>query len=219
MIYEQERKQVVEYGRKLITSGLTKGTGGNISIYIPKEEMMIITPSGMDYFSLQPEDILVMDLRGNVVEGEHKPSSEYGMHRTFYQRRTDIRAVVHVHSVYATTLATLGWEIPAMHYLVAVGGGGNIPVAPYATFGTEELAEKAYESMKERFAVLLSNHGLLTGGNTLDSAFSKAEEIEFCAEVYYRTKTLGEPRMLSDEEMEKMVWRFGSYGQGGEEKL
>ena len=219
MIYEQERKQVVEYGRKLITSGLTKGTGGNISIYIPTEEMMIITPSGMDYFSLQPEDILVMDLRGNVVEGEHKPSSEYGMHRTFYQRRTDIRAVVHVHSVYATTLATLGWEIPAMHYLVAVGGGSNIPVAPYATFGTEELAEKAYESMKERFAVLLSNHGLLTGGNTLDSAFSKAEEIEFCAEVYYRTKTLGEPRMLSDEEMEKMVWRFGSYGQGGEEKL
>jgi len=219
MIFEQERRQVVDYGKKLITSGLTKGTGGNISIYLPEEKRMIITPSGMEYFALKPEDILVMDLQGNIIEGDHKPSSEYGMHRIFYEKRTDIRAVVHVHSVFATTMATLGLEIPAMHYLIAVGGGNNIPVAPYATFGTEELAQNAYESMKERFAVLLSNHGLLTGGNTLDSAFSKAEEIEFCAEIYYRSKTIGEPRMLSDKEMEKMVWRFGSYGQGGEEKL
>lgn len=219
MMLQKERENIVKYGKKMIAAGLTKGTGGNLSLYIPEEKKMVITPSGVEYEALRPEDILVMDLNGNILEGELKPSSEYGMHRIFYKNRTDIRAVIHVHSTFSTTIATLGWKIPAMHYLIAVGGGKDIPIAPYHTFGTEELAEAAYEAMKGRFGVLLSNHGLLTGGNSLESAFSKAEEIEFCAEVYYRTKVLGEPKLLSDEEMERMVWRFGSYGQGGEEKL
>ncbi len=213
MLYRKERELVVEYGKKLIESKLTTGTGGNISIFIRDKQIMLITPSGIDYLKTKPEDILIMDLQGNVIDGQQKPSSEYGMHRIFYQNREDINAVVHVHSTYSTTLSCMNWELPAVHYLVAISGGENVRCAKYATFGTKELAENAYDSMKDRYAVLLANHGLLTGAKDLANAFSKAEEIEFCAEIYYRTKSLGNPVILSKQEMDKMLGLFQSYGQ------
>ncbi|ABR49877.1 class II aldolase/adducin family protein [Alkaliphilus metalliredigens QYMF] len=218
MIFEKEREQIVAYGKKLIQSNLTKGTGGNISVYFREEQFMAITPSGIDYFKLNPEDIVVMDMDGKVVDGNQKPSSEYSMHKVFYERRTDINAVIHVHSTYATTLACMNWELPAVHYLVAISGGKNVRCAKYATFGTKELAENAYEAMEDRQAVLLANHGLLTGANDLPNAFNKAEEIEFCAEIYCRTRALGQPKILADEEMDKMLGLFQSYGQVKEKK-
>ncbi|MBC8590145.1 L-fuculose-phosphate aldolase [Wansuia hejianensis] len=218
MIFEKERAQIVEYGKKLITSNLTKGTGGNISIFFREEKLMAITPSGIDYFKLNPEDIVVMDLNGNIVDGKQKPSSEYSMHKIFYERRSDINSVVHVHSTYSTTLSSLNWELPAVHYLVAISGGKNVRCADYATFGTKELAENAYKAMEDRMAVFLANHGLLTGGKDLPNAFNKAEEIEFCAEIYYRTKSIGNPVILPDEEMEKMLGLFKDYGQVKEKR-
>ncbi len=213
MIFQNEREQIIEYGKKLIQSNLTKGTGGNISIFIRDQKLMAITPSGIDYFKLKPEDIIIMDLDGNIVDGTQKPSSECSMHQIFYKNRDDINSVVHVHSPYSTTLACMNWALPALNYLVAVSGGNNVRCAKYATFGTKELAENAFEGMKDRYGVFLANHGLLTGAKDLPNAFSKAEEIEFCAELHCRCKSLGEPKILSDKEMDKMVSLFQSYGQ------
>lgn len=212
MLLMEERELIVAYGKKLITSGLTKGTGGNISICNRERNLMAISPSGLDYFLTKPEDIVVLDLEGNIVEGIRKPSSELAMHRIFYRNRTDIDAVVHAHSTYCTTIACLNWELPAVHYLVAFAGK-NVRCAEYATFGTEELAENAYKGMEDRYAVLLANHGLLTGAANVHQAFNIAEEIEFCAELYYRTRCIGEPVILPEAEMEFMLEKFKTYGQ------
>jgi L-fuculose-phosphate aldolase len=210
---EKERKLIVEFGKKLVTTGLTKGTGGNLSIYNREEKLMAITPSGIDYFEIRPEDVVVLTIDGKQVDGDKKPSSEVELHRIFYERRTDIDAMIHTHTIYATTLACLNWSLPPVHYMVAVAGK-DVRCAPYATFGTRELAENAFQFMKDRKAVLLANHGLLTGGSSLQEAFNITEQIEYCAELYYRTKCIGEPVIISDEEMELMKEKFKTYGQG-----
>ncbi|GBF11873.1 L-fuculose-phosphate aldolase [Tepidibacillus sp. HK-1] len=212
MLLKQERELIVEYGKKLITSGLTKGTGGNISIYNRDFNLMAISPSGLDYFEILPEDIVVLNLNGEVVDGIRKPSSELEMHSIFYRKREDINAIVHTHSPFATTISALNWNLPAVSYLVAYAGP-NVRCAKYATFGTKELAENAFEAMKDRKAVLLANHGLLAGAHDLINAFNIAEEIEFSAEIYYRAKSIGNPVILSDEEMEVMLEKFKTYGQ------
>jgi len=213
VMYEKESEMIIEYGKKLIERNLTKGTGGNISIFIRNKKLMIITPSGVDYLKMKPEDVVIMDLDGNVVYGSNKPSSEYLMHKIFYEKRLDINAIVHAHSIYSTTLACMNWELPAINYLVPVSGGNNVRCAKYATFGTNELAINAFESMKDRYAVFLANHGLLVGAKDLPNAFNKTVEIEFCAEIYCRTKSLGEPKMICDNEVDKLLNLFKGYGQ------
>ncbi|HAG42343.1 MAG TPA: fuculose phosphate aldolase [Clostridium sp.] len=212
MLMEKERLLLVEYGQKLITSGLTRGTGGNLSIFSREEKLMAITPTGMDYFKTKVEDIVVMNLKGEIVDGNRMPSSEYEMHKIFYENREDINAIIHTHTVYATTLACLNWDLPPVHYLVALAGH-NVRCAKYATYGTKELAENALEAMKDRRAVILANHGLLAGSNDLLNAFNIAEEIEYCSEIYYRVKSIGDPVILQKEEMDLMVEKFKTYGQ------
>lgn len=212
MLLQKEREQVVEYCLKMINAGLTKGTGGNISIFNREEGLYAISPSGMDYYSMKPEDVVVMNLKDEVVEGTRRPSSEWGLHSIFYKNREDIDAVVHTHSTYCAVLATNREELPPSSYLVAFAGP-NVRCAPYASFGTPELADAAYEYMKDRKAVLLANHGLVAGGSTILKAFQVAEEIEFCAEVYVKAKSIGTPVLLSEEEMEYMLERFQDYGQ------
>lgn len=209
---EMEREEIVEYGKKLISSGLTKGTGGNISIYNREKQLMAISPSGIDYYKIKPEDVVILDLKGNIVDGDKTPSSEVEMHRVFYERRDDIDSIIHTHTMYATTLACLGWDLPPVHYMVAVAGI-NVRCSKYATFGTKELAENAFEAMKDRKAVILANHGLLAGANDLLNAFNITEEIEYCAELYYRTKGIGKPIILDEDEMNKMLEKFKTYGQ------
>ena len=142
MRMEKERREIVEHLQKLITHGLTKGTGGNISMYNPQEKLMAISPSGMDYFTLLPEDIVLMDLEGNIVDGKRKPSSEHEMHSIFYRERKDIYAVVHAHSTYSSVLACLNWGIEPCSYLIG-SAGGNVRCTKYETFGTYELARSA----------------------------------------------------------------------------
>jgi len=212
LILLKERKEIVEYGKKLVTSGLTKGTGGNLSIYNRQEGLMAISPSGIDYFEIRPEDVVVLDLDGNIVDGDKKPSSELDMHKIFYKNREDIDAIIHTHTIYATILSCLNISLPPVHYMVALAGL-DVRCAKYATFGTEELAQNAFEAMKDRYAVLLANHGLLAGAKDLANAFNITEEIEYCAELYIKAKSVGEPVILPEEEMKLMLEKFKTYGQ------
>ncbi len=212
MMMKDEREAIVEYCIKLIEHGLTKGTGGNISIFDREKQIMAISPSGLDYYKTKAEDIVIMDLNGNILEGHRKPSSEYNLHKIFYERREDCNSVVHCHSMFSGVLSCLHWTLPASHYMIALAGK-DVRCAEYATFGTQELAENAFEAMKDRNAVFLGNHGLLAVSTDLPNAFNTAEEIEFCAEMYYRAKCVGEPVILSDEEMSMMTRRFKNYGQ------
>ncbi len=212
MLMEKERRLIVEYGKKLVEHGLTRGTSGNLSIFNREKKLIAISPSGMDYYKIEAEDIVVLDIEGNIVEGHRKPSSELELHRIFYERREDVDAIIHTHTMYSTVLSCLNWSLPPVHYVLA-SAGMDVRCAEYATFGTRELAENAYKAMIDRKAVLLANHGLLTVGKNLREAFSLTEEVEYCAELYYRAKSIGEPKIILDEEMELMFEKFKSYGQ------
>jgi L-fuculose-phosphate aldolase len=211
MLLEQERKSIVAYGKKLITAQLTTGTGGNLSICNREKGLVAIKPSGVDYFEMQPEDVVVVDLDSNKVDGDLKPSSEIHFHLGLYKHRADISAVVHTHQVYATTIACLKWELPAVHYLVGLSGN-KVPVAPYATYGSVELSENIMKTIGNYNACLMANHGLVTVGSSMASAFATAEEIELVSRLYYQTKCIGEPAILSDEEMKAVMKKFGTHG-------
>jgi L-fuculose-phosphate aldolase len=160
--------------------------------------------------------VVITDLDGQVLDGQYKPSSELGFHLALYRQRPDVNAVLHTHSVYATTMACLGWEIPAVHYLVGFSGH-KVPLAPYATFGTPELARNVAAGIGDYNAVLLANHGLVAVGSDLGRAFNTAEEIELVARIYYQTKSVGNPVILPEEEMERVLEKFATYGQSPKE--
>lgn len=217
MLAKKEREEVIKYGKKMVQDNLTKGTGGNLSVYVAELNLMAITPSGIDYFELKPEDIVLVDVEtGKIVEGNRVPSSESDMHRIFYKYRKDIKAIVHTHSKYATGLACTGKGVPPVHYLLAVAGT-SLPCAEYATYGTVKLAKNAYKAMVGKKATLLSNHGMIAGGETLAEAYNIAENVEFCCELYFIAKTMGVPEILTENEMQHMIERFKDYGKRVEE--
>ena len=213
MKLREAREQLVAYSRKMSTEGLSTGTSGNLSIYDPAEGLMAITPSGLEYGSMTPEDIVVTDLEAHVVEGKWKPSSEWALHTLFYKRHPEARAVVHTHSVYCTTLAVLGQPLRAVHYAIAAAGTAEVPCAPYRLFGTEELARQAVETCGEGRAVLLGNHGMVAWGESLPGAYALARDLEFAAELQWRAAAVGMPRVLTAEEMSAAVKRYETYGQ------
>lgn len=212
MLLQKERDAIITYGRKLITANLTTGSGGNLSIYNRDENLVAIKPSGIEYFDMTPEDIVVMTINGDIVEGNKKPSSEYNFHLGLLRHREDINAVIHTHSVYATTIACLNWELPAVHYLVGFCGN-KVPLAPYATFGTKELADNILHSIGNYNACLMANHGMVALGNNIATAFATAEEIELVARIYYQSRCIGQPVILSNEEMVTVGKKFVTYGQ------
>lgn len=213
MILQEEREQVVEYGKKMIELGITVGTFGNVSMYNPKENLMAISPSGMDYFKTAPEDIVVLTPDGEKVDGDRKPSSEYDMHRIFYQKRPGINAVIHTHSVYATTLACMHQPIKPIHYIIGYAGD-EVPCIPYVQFGTYELAQAAFDAMgPDRNACLLGNHGLLSVGGNLSYTLDVAQQIEFLAQLYYNTMLVGGGKELSEKDLSVVLGTFGAYRQ------
>jgi L-fuculose-phosphate aldolase len=212
MFLQSCREAVVKFGRKMITSQLTTGSGGNLSVFDREQGLIAISPSGIEYFDLQPADVVVVDPEGAIVEGSRKPSSELDFHLALYRHRPDACAVVHTHSVYATTIACLGWEIPPVHYLIGFAGH-KVPLAPYATFGTRRLAENLVAAIGDCNAVLLANHGLVTVGPTLALAFAAAEEIELVARIYYQARSIGDPVILDEAEMSRVIEKFKHYGQ------
>lgn len=220
MIHEMERNAVVHHCRAMLRAGLTTGSGGNISVRVPGTDHVCISPTGIPYDEMSPDDVPVMDITGNAVEGSRLPSSELPMHLAVYAARPDVHAIVHTHSPYATTFACLREEIPAVHYLVGFAGT-HVPVAPYATYGTPELARHAVNTLGEDFsAVLLANHGLLAVGPSCARAFAVAEEIELVARIHFQARAIGQPVILDDAEMQRVIGKFGSYGvqpsKGGE---
>lgn len=211
---ETARALVVEYGKKLISSGLTTGTGGNLSVFDRESGLIAISPSGMDYGETKPEDVVLLRPDGSVFTGERKPSSEAPMHRLFYAVRPDRSAVVHTHSPAVTALSCRRKPLPPVSYIIAMSGRNEIPCAPYRDFGGEELGRAAVEAAAGCDAVMLANHGLVCVGKDLESAFQLAQQLEFCADIYLRCLAAGyEPELLTAEEMRRARERFGFYGQ------
>ena len=213
MLMETERTEIIKYAKLMAARGLTRGTGGNISRIARESGYVAITPTGVEYDALEPEDIPVVDLRHNVVEGGLLPSSELNMHLACYEARPDVRAVVHTHSTYATLMACLGKPIEPIHYLIGFAGG-EVAVTPYIIFGTETLAQEAVRIMgASRNAVLLGNHGLLAVGKNLPAAFNVAEETEFVAELNYKAMCVGGCKTISEELFRETMVKFETYGQ------
>lgn len=213
MLLEQERIDIVNYGKKMLHSGLTKGTAGNLSIYNAKEKCMAISPSGIDYEKIEPSDIVVMDLEGNSIDGKRKPSSEHYLHRMIYKKRSDVQSIVHTHSMYCVVLACLGIPIKSVHYVLADTKSFEIPVAPYFTYGTEELAKSVVETLGSRNAVLMANHGMVSCGSQLSEAYSIASTCEWVAEIQCRCLTIGKPNYLTEDQMNVVLEKFKNYGQ------
>jgi len=149
---------------------------------------------------------------GEFVDGVLKPSSEFRFHLDLYRARPDINAVVHTHQVYATTIACMGWELPAVHYLVGFSGD-KVPIAPYAIFGSQELSDNITGAIEGYNACLMANHGIVTVGRTIAAAFSTAEELELVARLYYQTRCIGQPVILTAEQMAEVCAKFTTYGQ------
>jgi L-fuculose-phosphate aldolase len=208
---EPLRAAVSEYGREMLDQGLTTGTGGNISAQ--DGDLVAISPSGMPYDGIDPEDVPLVELDGGHVAGDRQPSSEFRMHTGILAEREDAGAVVHTHSPYASTFASLGEPVPASHYLVAFAGR-EVPVAGYATYGTQELADLALDALGEDHdACLLQNHGVVALGADVGAAFEVALMVEYCARIHYQACNVGDPVVLPDEEVDRLVGVFEEYGQ------
>ncbi|WP_066639373.1 class II aldolase/adducin family protein [Desulfolucanica intricata] len=208
---EEAKEQVVNIGLRLIESRLVVGTWGNISTFIKKENKVVITPSGVDYTRMQARDTVVLDLDGNIVEGELKPSTESQLHLSVYKKRNDIRAVVHTHSVYASALAVARKPLPPILEDMTQLIGGQVPVAEYAPAGTKELAENAVSALENYNSVLLANHGLVGVGMYLEEALRVCLIVERTAKVYILAGMLGTPFVLDEEEVKAQRYNYLNY--------
>lgn len=213
MLMADRRREIADYGRRMSSEGLSRGTSGNLSIYDAESGYMAISPSGLSYSDIEAEDVVVMALDGKIIDGSRKPSSEQGLHAAFYRNKPEARAVLHAHSTYCTVLACLHMPIKAVHYAIAAAGAAEVPCAGYATFGTPELAAAAIRACGGSKAVLLANHGLIACGEDLASTFDLAVSMEFTAEIQWRAMCAGKPVILSGAEMDAVIAAFGSYGQ------
>lgn len=206
----KERELIVKYGQKMLDEKLTKGSGGNLSIFNRELNLMAISPSGKDYYETKLEDIVIMDLDGKIIEGD-KPSSEWQMHLIYYQKRQDVNAVFHTHSKYATTLSCLRKDLLPVHYLIAVAGY-EVLCADYAVYGSYQLAENAFLKTEDRNAVLLANHGLITVASSIEDAFSYAVHLEYVAEIYCNILMMQQqPVCLNKQQLDEVMQKFKTY--------
>ncbi len=210
------RAAIVAQCRAMNAAGLNQGSAGNISARIG--EAMLITPTAIPYDAMRPDMLARLPLCGEygAWSGTHKPSSEWRFHLDILRARPDVGAIVHCHAVYATALAMLHKPIPAAHYMIAVFGGPNVRCTGYAPYGTKELSDLAVAGLEARNGVLLGNHGMIAVGETLAQAMWRANELETLAKMYYLALAVGEPVVLSDEEIMRTVERFKTYGRGAE---
>jgi L-fuculose-phosphate aldolase len=190
--------------------GINQGVSGNISAR-QDDGAMIITPTGIPYDTLDPADLVTLTFTGHY-QGPLRPSSEWRIHGAIYQNHPEIHAVVHAHPLFATALAIQHISIPAIHYMVAIGGGDDIPCADYATFGTETLARNVLSALEERTVCLMEHHGLIATGPSLSVAMDRAVQTETLARQFVIAGLLGNPRILPQEEMTRVLNKLGDYG-------
>ena len=207
---KNEREQLLKIAQKLIATGLNKGTAGNASVRC--EGGFLVTPSGMAVENMTAASMVKMQFDGSY-EAEKIPSSEWRFHRDILQSRTDVNAIVHTHSMFATTLACLHKDIPPFHYMIAVNGGDTIRCAPYALFGSQALSDNALSALQDRKACLLANHGMIALGRDLDDALAVTVEVESLCEQYWRALQIGEPHILTEAEMREVFQQFKGYGK------
>ena len=204
------RQALIATARRMNALGINQGKSGNLSQRI--RGGFLVTPTGMAYDALEPADIVPMRFDG-TYRGKRLPSSEWRFHRDILAARPEVNAVIHTHAMFATTLACLGRDIPAFHYMIAVAGGDTIRCAPYATFGTEALSRHAVAALRDRRACLLANHGMIALGADLESALALAVEVETLAAMYWRALQVGKPKLLGRAEMKRVIEKFRTYGQ------
>lgn len=204
--------QLLHTAQQMAASGLNKGTSGNASVRLA--DGYLITPSGMPATQLSTHSMVYMDWAGEAEAGK-KPSSEWRFHRDILQARPEINAVVHCHSMFATTIACLGRDVPPFHYMIATVGGDHIRCAPYALFGTQALSDAAVTALQDRMACLLAHHGMIALGKTLAQALAIAVEVENLCEQYWRLLQLGEPALLTARQMQAVHAQFQGYGTWG----
>jgi L-fuculose-phosphate aldolase len=209
MLLPDERAALVDYCHRMEADDLTVGTSGNLSVRVG--DHIAITPSGVAYRDLTPESICVIDLDGAVVEADLDPSSEVPMHTAVY-RATDAGAVVHTHPLYCTALSVTRDEVPPVHYMIALLGG-PVRVAPYARFGSPELAQGSVTAMEGRTGALLRNHGATTYGDTLDKAYTRSLYLEWVCRLYHQACQIGEPVLLTAQQLDDVAKALGTYGQ------
>ncbi len=205
----KSRQSIIDHCLKMNASGLNQGTSGNISVR--HGDGLLITPSGIPYEELGPDDIVFLAMDGRATGG-HEPSTEWRFHRDILEQRPDVNAVVHAHPTYSTVLAIRGMEIPPLHYMIAAAGGDTIRCADYATFGTEELSLNALAALEGRSACLLANHGIIATGPSLPKALWLAVEVETLARQYVLSLQLGGPNLLPKEEIDRVMEKFRNYG-------
>jgi L-fuculose-phosphate aldolase len=203
------RREIIAQSRKMNELGLNQGTSGNISVRVP--DGLLITPSGVPYDELAPEDIVPMRMDGSWSH-PLRPSSEWRFHLDILKARPEVNAVVHAHPTYSTALAIRRQEIPAVHYMIAAAGGPSIRCAAYATYGTPELSGHVLKALEDRSACLLANHGLIATAPTLARAMWLAVEVETLAHQYIVTLQIGGPVCLPDDEIQRVVEKFKDYG-------
>ncbi len=211
---QTQREQLLFVSQQLTSSGLNRGTSGNVSIRVESSLQppgFLITPSGMAVDKLTPADMVWMDFSGNAT-GARQPSSEWRFHLDILTSKPEVNAVIHTHSMFATTLSTFRRDIPAFHYMIALAGGDSIRCAPYALFGSQLLSDFAIEALEDRKACLLANHGMIVVGETLEKALNIAQEVETLCEQYLRALQVGDPYILTKLEMQEVQERFKTYG-------
>jgi L-fuculose-phosphate aldolase len=203
-------KQVLDTARAMIANGLNRGSAGNVSVRF--NDGFVISPTGMDYEDCTPDDMVFVGMDGTPM-GLRRPSSEWPFHRDIYRHFAGAGAVVHAHPPFATSLACMEIEIPPFHYMIARFGGKNVRCATYATFGTQELSDTIVAALQGRCACLMSNHGMVVHGHDMGHALKLAIELETLCEQYWRALQIGQPKLLSDDEMSRVLEKFGGYGQ------
>lgn len=203
------RESLLNNFKKLADLGLNKGTSGNASLLT--KQGFLVTPSGTPIQQLTAESMVEVDMTGQAIS-VGKPSSEWRFHRDIYLARPEVGAVVHTHSMFATSLSCLRNDIPPFHYMIAVAGGTDIRCAEYALFGTQALSDVAITALQGRKACLLANHGMIALGKTIEQAVDIALEVETLCEQYWRALQIGQPHILSDEEMAEVFEQFKGYG-------
>lgn len=208
-------EQLLQAAQTMAQTGLNKGTSGNASIRL--EDGFLITPSGVPAEQLNTGSMVYMDWQG-VPEAGKKPSSEWRFHRDIFLARPEVRAVVHCHSMFATTMACMGRNVPPFHYMIAAVGGDEIRCAPYALFGTQALSDVAVTALQDRLACLLAHHGMIAIGKSLSQAMAIAVEVENLCEQYWRLLQLGEPQLLTTAQMREVHAQFKGYGQWGNKR-
>jgi L-fuculose-phosphate aldolase len=209
MLISEVREEIVGACRRMSAAGLLPGTSGNVSVRVG--DLVAVTPSGLDYDAMTPDLVGVHELDGTPVDARLKPTTEMPLHLAVYAAK-ETAAIVHTHSTAATVLSTLVDELPPVHYLVALFGG-RVPVVPYATYGTPELAANVVEGLRDSAGCILGNHGTVTIGADLSSACTKNIYLEWVSEVYLRASTAGTPRLLDAKEIERVADKLSHYGR------